>query len=264
MTISPTARRLRGGSGLLQSGVSRGRGAMRARVTDDGGVELVGRLDVRGAAAAREALPEALARGSGRLLVDLSGVELLDATGLGVLVAAHRGPACRTASWCFCERRPPGGPAARCSPGWSRVPSRWSAAGRCWPEEPARLPCVTDHTMPAGLPTLVWMESPGGQPCRCRLPRPRGRLAGPRPALGDADVRRALVAPRRATRCSGATWPRARPACRSPSTCPRRPATTRTTSWPAARSAGSACRWRTSATCARSSTASRWPPRTRR
>ena len=63
---------------------------MRARVTDDGGVELAGRLDVRGAAAAREALHEALARGSDRLVVDLSGVELLDATGLGVLVAAHR------------------------------------------------------------------------------------------------------------------------------------------------------------------------------
>jgi anti-anti-sigma factor len=63
---------------------------MRANVTQDGGVELVGRLDVRGAAAAREALHEALTRGSGRLGVDLSGVELLDATGLGVLVAAHR------------------------------------------------------------------------------------------------------------------------------------------------------------------------------
>jgi anti-sigma B factor antagonist len=63
---------------------------MRAMVTDGGGVVLVGRLDVRGAGAAREALHEALARGEGRLLVDLSGVELLDATGLGVLVGAHR------------------------------------------------------------------------------------------------------------------------------------------------------------------------------
>lgn len=63
---------------------------MQTRLTEDGAVELVGRLDVRGAAAAREALHEALARGTGRLVVDLSGVELLDATGLGVLVAAHR------------------------------------------------------------------------------------------------------------------------------------------------------------------------------
>lgn len=63
---------------------------MRATMTDDGGVALVGRLDVRGAAAARDALHEALARGAGRLVVDLSGVELLDATGLGVLVGAHR------------------------------------------------------------------------------------------------------------------------------------------------------------------------------
>jgi anti-sigma B factor antagonist len=63
---------------------------MRAKVTDEGEVELVGRLDVRGAAPAREALHEALAGGDGRLVVDLSGVELLDATGLGVLVGAHR------------------------------------------------------------------------------------------------------------------------------------------------------------------------------
>ena len=86
-----------------------------------------------------------------------------------------------------------------------------------------------------------------------RHPEPAARA---RPPLGDAHLRRALLAPRRATRCSGATWPRGRPACRSPSTCPPRPATTRTTSWPPARWAGSACRWRTSATCGRSSTAS--------
>lgn len=63
---------------------------MRATVTEDGGVELVGRLDVRGAAAAREALDRALSLPGGGLPVDLSGVELLDATGLGVLVGAHR------------------------------------------------------------------------------------------------------------------------------------------------------------------------------
>lgn len=62
-----------------------------ARETADGEqVTLSGRLDARGAAPARDALHAALAAGSGRLVVDLSGVELLDATGLGVLVGAHR------------------------------------------------------------------------------------------------------------------------------------------------------------------------------
>jgi anti-sigma B factor antagonist len=63
---------------------------MQAMVRDDGSVVLAGRLDVRGAGAAREALHEALGCGEGRLVVDLSGVELLDATGLGVLAGAHR------------------------------------------------------------------------------------------------------------------------------------------------------------------------------
>ncbi len=63
---------------------------MRATVGDGGEVVLVGRLDVRGAAVAREALHEALTDGEGELVVDLSAVELLDATGLGVLVGAHR------------------------------------------------------------------------------------------------------------------------------------------------------------------------------
>jgi anti-sigma B factor antagonist len=53
-------------------------------------VELAGRLDGGGAPAARDALHAALAAGTGRLVVDLSGVELLDATGLGVLVGTHR------------------------------------------------------------------------------------------------------------------------------------------------------------------------------
>lgn len=58
--------------------------------TDGGLVVLSGRLDARGAGPARDTLHAALAAGSGRLVVDLSGVELLDATGLGVLVGAHR------------------------------------------------------------------------------------------------------------------------------------------------------------------------------
>lgn len=63
---------------------------MRETDTDGDLVVLAGRLDARGAAPARDALHAALAGGSGRLVVDLSGVELLDATGLGVLVGAHR------------------------------------------------------------------------------------------------------------------------------------------------------------------------------
>jgi anti-sigma B factor antagonist len=58
--------------------------------TDGDRLVLTGRLDARHAAAARDALHDALDAGAGRLVVDLSGVELLDATGLGVLVGAHR------------------------------------------------------------------------------------------------------------------------------------------------------------------------------
>jgi anti-sigma B factor antagonist len=53
-------------------------------------VALAGRLDVLGAGAAREALHAAVDAGEGRLVVDLSEVELLDATGLGVLIGTHR------------------------------------------------------------------------------------------------------------------------------------------------------------------------------
>lgn len=53
-------------------------------------LELAGRLDVHTAADARLALVDAVSRGTGDLVVDLSQVEALDATGLGVLVGAHR------------------------------------------------------------------------------------------------------------------------------------------------------------------------------
>jgi anti-anti-sigma factor len=53
-------------------------------------ISLIGRLDARAAGPVRDALHAALAEGSGPLVVDISGVELLDATGLGVLVGAHR------------------------------------------------------------------------------------------------------------------------------------------------------------------------------
>lgn len=51
---------------------------------------LRGRLDVTAAADARLALAAAVAVGSGELVLDLSGLEQVDATGLGVLVGAHR------------------------------------------------------------------------------------------------------------------------------------------------------------------------------
>jgi anti-sigma B factor antagonist len=64
---------------------------MRATTISSGElVALAGRLDVAGAGVARDALHEAIPAGSGPLTVDLSEVELLDATGLGVLIGTHR------------------------------------------------------------------------------------------------------------------------------------------------------------------------------
>lgn len=51
---------------------------------------LRGRLDVAAAADVRLALDEAVAAGSGDLVLDLAGVQAVDPTGLGVLVGAHR------------------------------------------------------------------------------------------------------------------------------------------------------------------------------
>lgn len=53
-------------------------------------VVLAGRLDVHTVADVRNALHAAIDAGSGDLLVDVAGVEVMDATGLGVLVGAHR------------------------------------------------------------------------------------------------------------------------------------------------------------------------------
>ena len=51
---------------------------------------LDGRLDLRTLADVRTALHSAIDAGTGDLVVDLRDVEVRDATGLGVLVAAHR------------------------------------------------------------------------------------------------------------------------------------------------------------------------------
>lgn len=53
-------------------------------------VALSGRLDVRAAADVRLELAEAVDNGHGELVVDLTELVAVDATGLGVLVGAHR------------------------------------------------------------------------------------------------------------------------------------------------------------------------------
>jgi anti-anti-sigma factor len=53
-------------------------------------VALSGRLDVRAAADVRLELADAVDSGEGELVIDLREVEAVDATGLGVLVSAHR------------------------------------------------------------------------------------------------------------------------------------------------------------------------------
>lgn len=53
-------------------------------------LRLRGRLDVAAAADARLALARAAAQTEGDLVLDLSGLTHVDATGLGVLVGAHR------------------------------------------------------------------------------------------------------------------------------------------------------------------------------
>ena len=53
-------------------------------------LSLSGRLDVHAAADVRLALADAVDAGDGELVLDLAAVEAVDATGLGVLVGAHR------------------------------------------------------------------------------------------------------------------------------------------------------------------------------
>lgn len=53
-------------------------------------IALSGRLGAATVADVRAALSDAVDGGVGDLLVDLAGVELVDATGLGVLVGTHR------------------------------------------------------------------------------------------------------------------------------------------------------------------------------
>ncbi|GAA3659981.1 STAS domain-containing protein [Nonomuraea antimicrobica] len=61
------------------------RGNPRAQV-----VRIGARLDAGTSAGVRERLHKALDSGEGDLILDLSRLEMIDATGLGVLVGAHR------------------------------------------------------------------------------------------------------------------------------------------------------------------------------
>lgn len=57
---------------------------------DGAGLALSGRLDVRTVADVRVALHAALDAGQGPLVLDLSAALIMDSTGLGVIVSAHR------------------------------------------------------------------------------------------------------------------------------------------------------------------------------
>src|SRR5580700_4150996 len=62
--------------------------------TEDGGGTLIfklrGSLDLATSPTVRAALSEATEKGSHHLIVDLTQLEFLDSTGLGVLIGAHR------------------------------------------------------------------------------------------------------------------------------------------------------------------------------
>ncbi|ACZ84672.1 STAS domain-containing protein [Streptosporangium roseum] len=63
------------------------------RATGNPGAQVVSvgnRLDVGTVAGVRPRLHDAVDSGRGDLIVDLSGLEMIDATGLGVLVGTHR------------------------------------------------------------------------------------------------------------------------------------------------------------------------------
>jgi anti-anti-sigma factor len=59
-------------------------------VNDGSFVALSGRLDVHAAADVRLELADAVDSGDGELVLDMTALEAVDATGLGVLVGAHR------------------------------------------------------------------------------------------------------------------------------------------------------------------------------
>jgi anti-anti-sigma factor len=67
-----------------------GVGQMVVSVASGREIALDGRLDVRSVSDVRAALYAAIDAGTGDLVVDVSGVETIDATGLGMLLGADR------------------------------------------------------------------------------------------------------------------------------------------------------------------------------
>jgi anti-sigma B factor antagonist len=64
---------------------------LRIAILEPGAVlSLSGRLSARTVADVRAALVDAIGSGAGDLLVDIADLQLVDGSGLGVLVAAHR------------------------------------------------------------------------------------------------------------------------------------------------------------------------------
>ena len=83
----------------VRAGATAGPSSCTLRVLEPGRLlELRGRLDVSVAADLRLALADAVAGGDGELVLDVAGIEVVDVTGLGVLLGAHRaaGRASRT------------------------------------------------------------------------------------------------------------------------------------------------------------------------
>jgi anti-anti-sigma factor len=63
---------------------------LRAVTADDGVLALAGRVDVLSVAVLRELLIATIDAGIGDVVVDVAGLELVDATGLGALLSGHR------------------------------------------------------------------------------------------------------------------------------------------------------------------------------
>lgn len=86
-----------------------------------------GRLDVRSAADARTVLHTALDDGQGDLVLDLAGLDSWDATGLGVIMGAHRRAAGPDGAWSCagCRRRCSGCSSRRGCTGSSRSRAAW-------------------------------------------------------------------------------------------------------------------------------------------
>ena len=75
-------------------------------------VKVTGAVDVASSLELRDVLAGAVAVAGARVLLDLSGVSLIDSSGVGVLIGAHRQAEANGASLVLAA---PAGPAARAS-----------------------------------------------------------------------------------------------------------------------------------------------------